>query len=305
MSNKLVALRQPISLDSVDGVARFSMLAANETAALLECAPWMRAPSPGLRLSLLGREGFLKAVRFQLTVTDVVDSQKVVATFNTISASHRADYLSQVLEHVMGLKQRIAGGVDALPAGTEVVWDAQRRLVRTRAGNKTTSDLSAPSSPTRRADEDGYYASSADLEAMRAPTTDEEEPVLEVSERSVSRLHPIYPIPACRGFYVDGEDEDLFMVVMTAVGSSHCIFETPRWTAPTLGTVLRVGVPLAPIGSGLTWIPAKVSQVSGLAPQSRVAGARARIEVAVDRYSSEMPPEFGQLVGHLSRSTAP
>ena len=71
-----------------------------------------------------------------------------------------------------------------------------------------------------------------------------------------------------------------------------------------MDTELRLGVPLDPIAAGLAWVPGKVSHVSGMPSREGVEGGRAEVEVKLDRFSSSMPKEFGQLVAHYRQKGA-
>jgi len=295
----LTALPRPLSFDSIDGVARFAIVGANETGALLECAPWMRPPPAGHRLILVGREGWLKAVRIQLTVEQVVDSHRVIIRWNTISASHRAEYLPQVLTHILQLRQRVAVGAGVLPPGSEVVWDAQRQQVRRVAGGSAAATNMGGAG---RSKEEGYYASRRDLEQMRIRVTGDHPPILDVEEakRKVKGLHPLYERPPSRGYYATGE-EDFHMVMVTAVGSAQCVFEAPEWSAPALGVELRLGVPMDPLDDGLTWVPGKVAHVTPAPRKEGVEGARVSVEIQIDRFKGALPSEFSRLIAHFQQ----
>ena len=288
----LRTLPRPVIFESDDQVARYRLHASNEEAVLVELESWMSAPPSGRRLTMHGTEGYLKAIALNLVVERTADPHWVIARWHSVAASVRPDYLAQVLHVLLGLKREVVVGVETLPVGEQVLWEARSdRIHRVSVAALRTGD-----SPNRSAAAADYFLTTEQLQRLRVVHPRPVTPLEIGKAKKLSRLHPVYPRDPARG-YVSLGGERIFPAIFTAVGSSHCVFHVLRDVAPTLAAPVRIGIPLAPLHNGLVWLEGKVIDLR--AQEVGANCARVHVEVLIDRTKAIVPVEYTQLMTHF------
>ena len=283
----LVRVDPPLRLARLKSEDVFDLVASDERRALLRMVSGTR-PAPGTRLVLVPHGEGRRPLRYvvqALGPENGAGDDPVHVRWMLITAVRKRSYLVDVLRDVLGLKVQADVSRDHLERDKMLVYDAERKRIRAviLRGPTERSDVV----PEFSEPEGGDAAASSTSNVSAGAAGDGADPMQWL----------LFKRETAEGEYETSGDR--LPMSCSWVGFQRCRFETDSGgEAFSQGMPIRVGVPTAPLLSGLVWLDGRIK----LATVDAGDGS-AVVEVEWANEPHMMPSSYRSLVAFCRMET--